>query len=616
MRIAKRNTAATVAFLVLLACSSNVAHVHAEASINSREIVEYLASPELKGRLTGSAEGEKAAQYLADKLKSLGVSPLPGQEGYLLPFEFTAGLKDDGTTIQYSAGGNSHTFSDRTDVQVLSFSETTTVTAPVVFAGYGIYTNEESGFAYDSFAGLDLKDKIVLVFRYYPENIDQSKRIILSQRAAELRTKAQIARERGAKGLIVTSGPAYAPGADIVPLTFDATVAGSSIAAASISSNVARQLFEAAGKGWQEVEVLQRRLDGGDPAAKGFDLPGVTVTLDARIAREKKLAHNVVGYLPANGESPVFTEWIGVGAHFDHLGDGSNVSNSLARDGERGLPHVGADDNASGVAATLAAAEALSRTKRNRPVFLAFWSGEEIGLLGSASFVRGGVIPTEQLATFVNLDMVGRSVDNKFSVLGVGSSPAWAGLVEAANRGVDFTVATSQDPYTPSDSMNFYLAGVPAVHLFTGTHEDYHRPSDTADKLNYPDLDRVGRFTANLVQELANAETKIPYAKVERTFVPRMGGSRSGSRVYTGTIPDYAAESNGLLLSGVVEGSPAANAELKGGDIITEFGGRRIANIHEYMTVLEGVKAGEEVKVVYTRAGETRETVIVPGTRK
>lgn len=609
--------------LRLAAVATALAFTHpalaAEKESSVRATVEYLASPKLAGRLTGTPGERKGAKYLVKKLKAAGVKPLPGRKDYLEPFEYTSGVNDAGTSLvlKDSKGETTfaHTNSDSTPVQALSFSDSATVTGPVVFAGYGISTNQESGYAYDSFEGLDLKDKIVVVFRYYPENLSQDKRLVLAARASELRTKAQNARDRGAKALLVTSGPAYAPGADIVPLTFDSAVAGSSIVAASISTETATKLFAAAGKTKEELEVLQRRLDGGDPAAKGFDLTGVTVTLDTKLTREKSTGHNVLGYLPANGPAPV-DEWVGIGGHYDHLGDGHNVATSLAKDTEKGKPHVGADDNASGVAASLAAIEQLRGAKLNRPVFVAFWSGEEIGLLGSNAFVKEKVVPTDRISAYINLDMVGRSKDNKLAVQGVGSSPDWEKLVASANAGIDLKLTSTKDPYTPSDSTAFYLAGIPAVHLFTGSHEDYHRPSDTPDKINYPGLATIAKFTAALAEATANAPARVTYAKVERSSGGRMGGTRSGVRVFTGTIPDYTAEAKGLLLSGTIEGSPASVAGLKEGDLIIEFAGRKIANIYDYMGVLEGVKVGESVKVVYTRDGKNYDTTLIPGTRK
>ena len=605
------------AVVAALATSRPVAAAEEQSSV--RATVGYLASPKLGGRLTGTRDERKSTDYLVKKLKAAGVKPLPGRKDYLEPFEFTSGVNDAGTRLVLKDAKGEDTFThskgEKTSIQALSFSDTSSVTGPVVFAGYGISTNQESGYAYDSFEGLELKDKIVVVFRYYPENLDQSKRLVLAARASELRTKAQNARDHGAKALLVTAGPAYPAGSEIVPLTFDSAVAGSGIVAASISTETATRLFAAAGHSKEEIETLQHRLDGGDPGAKGFDLAGVTVTLDTKLTRKRSTGHNVLGYLPATGASSS-DEWVGIGAHFDHLGDGKNVATSLAKSSEAGLPHVGADDNASGVAASLAAVEELRGAKLDRNVFVGFWSGEEIGLLGSTAFVKEHVVPTERIAAYINLDMVGRSKDGKLAVQGVGSSPDWAKLVEMANSKVGLTISTTNDPYTPSDSTAFYLANVPSVHLFTGSHADYHRPTDTPDKINYPDLARIARFAAGLTEAAANAPERVKYAKVERTSAGRMGGTRSGVRVYTGTIPDYTAEAKGLLLSGTVEGSPASKAGLKEGDLITEFGGRQVTNIYDYMGVLEGVKAGEPVKVVYTRGGKTNNTTLIPGTRK
>ena len=250
----------------------------------------------------------------------------------------------------------------------------------------------------------------------------------------------------------------------------------------------------------------------------------------------------------------------------------------------------------------------------DRNVALAFWSGEELGLLGSADFVETAVIPTEQIAAYVNLDMVGRVRDNRLTVQAVGSSPDWTGLVEAANVPVGFDLGVQTDPYLPTDTLSFNNAGIPTVNLFSGSHEDYHRPTDTADRINFDGLERVARFAALLTRRAANQAEPLEFVKVERTL--QQGGSRDTVRAYTGTIPDYASEVEGLLLGGVMEGGPAAEAGLEGGDVIVEFAGQKIANIYDYTYALDAVKIDEPIEVVYMRDGERHTTTLTPRARR
>ena len=301
-----------------------------------------------------------------------------------------------------------------------------------------------------------------------------------------------------------------------------------------------------------------------------------------------------------------------LGAHYDHLGRGSH-GNSLAAKEDAGRIHYGADDNASGTAAVLAAGRALAATQRARHVLLAFWSAEEIGLIGSNAFVTTPPVPSDQLAAYFNFDMVGRMQDNKLTVQAVGSSPGWRSLIERANVAAGFDLVLQDDPYQPTDVASFNAAGVPSLAFFTGTHVDYHKPSDTADKINYEDLDRVVDFAVALASASAQQPEALAFAKVDQV---QQGGGRAGVRIFTGTIPDYATDVKGLLLGGVIGGGPAEQAGLQKGDVVIQLGEQTIANIYDYTYALEALKVNQPVKVVYLRNGERRETTLTPAARK
>src|SRR5690606_6560140 len=365
-------------------------------------------------------------------------------------------------------------------------------------------------------------------------------------RYSGLRYKALMARERGAKGLLIVTGPRSPNAGTTVPLAYDTSSAGSGIAAASVGADVAASLF--AGHA-QPLDDVQAQLDTGNPHVTGFALEGVRVTLAPKVVRETATSHNVVGYLPATARIALPKPMVAIGAHYDHLGRGSRGS-SLARGDEADEAHLGADDNASGVAAVLEATRQLARGQRQRGVIVAFWSGEEMGLLGSSAFVASPPVPLADVAAYVNLDMVGRMRDNKLTVQAVGSSPAWRPLLEQVNVLAGFDLQLQDDPYLPTDSASFNQAGVPTLALFTGSHEDYHRPSDTADKINYEDLDRVAGFAAAVVRRLVSTPEPPAFTKVEPKAPA--GGSRDTVRVFTGTIPDYAGAAKAPLLGGVV----------------------------------------------------------------
>jgi len=304
--------------------------------------------------------------------------------------------------------------------------------------------------------------------------------------------------------------------------------------------------------------------------------------------------------------------WVAIGAHYDHLGRGDHGS-SLATAADAGRPHVGADDNASGTAAVLAIAEALSRQPRRRHLLIALWSAEEIGLVGSGAFVSAPPVPIRELAAYLNYDMVGRMQDNKLTIQATGTSPSWPALLERANVAAGFDVVLQPDPYQPTDVASFNLADVPSLSFTTGAHVDYHKPSDTADKINYADLDRIATMATAIVRRLSEEDAPPQFTRVEPSS---QTVSRTGLRVFTGTVPDYTSEAKGLLLGGVVAGGPAEQAGLQKGDVLVEIAGQSITNIYDYTFALDLLKIGQPVKVVYMRGGERREATMTPTARR
>jgi hypothetical protein len=261
----------------------------------------------------------------------------------------------------------------------------------------------------------------------------------------------------------------------------------------------------------------------------------------------------------------------------------------------------------------LAAAAELARQPLHRNVVFALWSAEEIGLVGSNAFVASPPVPIEQLAAYLNFDMVGRMQENRLVVQAVGTSPVWTRLLERVNVAAGFDLVVQPDPYQPTDVATFNTAGVPSLSFSTGSHADYHRPSDSHEKINYSDLDRIVGMAAAIVRGLAESPEPPQFTKVDQ---PASRGSIAGVRVTTGTIPDYATEVKGLLLGGVIGGGPAEQAGLMKGDVIVELAGQTVANIYDYTYALELLKVGQPVKVVYMRGNERRETQLTPAARR
>ncbi len=577
--------------------------------------VDILTSEDFDGRLTGTAGERKATAYVAAAFESLGLAPAGDDGGYFQPFDFTAAVKL-GTANRLSIEGVESAAVLEEDWRPLGLSASGKAeAAEVVFAGYGIVAPAEAGqAAYDSYGDLDVKDKWVLALRYLPEGVDQDRRQQL-YRYAELSYKAAVARRKGARGLIVASGPRAKVKDQLVPLSFDAAAAGRELAAISVTDDLAAALLAGADKTLDEV---QKALDAGE-TVEGFALPGVSIAAEIDLKPETRQGRNVLARLSAEGEASGQPAIV-IGAHVDHLGRGVE-GKSLARPEEAGQVHTGADDNASGVAALLEIAQYLADLKARgklaltRDVVFAAWSGEELGLLGSSHYVRSLKGKDKDLggkvAAYLNMDMVGR-LDGSLILQGVGSSSVWPREIERRNAPVGLSISTSDSAFLATDATAFYLAGVPVLNAFTGPHGEYSTPRDTAETLNYQGLQKVARFMALVGRGLATAEAAPDYIRQE-------GGSprRRTSRVYLGTIPDYTqGDGKGTRISGVAKGGPAEAGGLEDGDIVVEMAGQAIANIYDYASALDALKVDEPVTFVVMRGGERVELSITPGARE
>ena len=574
--------------------------------------VSWLADEKRDGRGVGSEGARMAADWLAEYFKKAGVQPLPGVDGYFHPFEFNSGERVDAAKTALKINEGVPAVLDR-DFRPLPFSSNEEARGAVVFAGYGLNVPEGTGQRrYNSYEGLDVKDKVVLILRYVPESVDAPRRAHLN-RYAGLRYKVMMARERGAKGVLVVTGPNSPNAGELLPLSGDGSNADSGLPALSVSGAFADALLKPAGKTLKE---LQSSLDDENPHAQGgFAVPGSSANFSAGVIHDKKMDRNVIGYIKVKGA----TEWVIVGAHYDHLGRGKGSGSSLARAGEEGKIHPGADDNASGTAMVMEIAAALAKEHAEHPekfrrnMAFALWSGEESGLLGSSAFVEKPPLDLKNVVAYINADMVGRLRENKLLVQAVGSSKSWPRIIEKRNVAAGFALTLQEDPYLPTDVTSFYPKRIPVLNFFTGSHEDYHRPTDTADKINAEGIARIATFAKGIVLDVAQSPERPEFSRVERKD---QGGGRDQMRAYLGSIPDYATEVKGVKLSGVRADSPAEKAGLTGGDVIVEFAGQKIANIYDYTYALDAVKIGQPVKVIVEREGKRVEITATPEARK
>jgi len=303
---------------------------------------------------------------------------------------------------------------------------------------------------------------------------------------------------------------------------------------------------------------------------------------------------NVIGYVDNQAKKTVI-----IGAHFDHLGMGG--AGSLYAEGK--AIHNGADDNASGVGVMLQLAKRLkdSITGSNY-LFIAF-SGEEMGLLGSNYFLKNPTIDLEEVNYMINMDMVGRlRKDKTLAISGTGTAPIWNQVLNATNSG--FKLVLSESGVGPSDHTSFYLQNIPALHFFTGQHEDYHKPSDDSEKLNYEGMKMIENYILEIISELDDAE-KLTFrtTKNESEDIPRF-------KVALGVMPDYLFDGKGMRIDGVTEDRPAAIAGLQKGDIVIQLGDSTVVDMMSYMRALSIFEEGNSTKVVVDRKGEKVEAKI------
>jgi aminopeptidase YwaD len=585
------------AFGILLFLGVSTLQAQSSPQVTAGELlkhVRYLASDQLEGRRAGSRGAELAAQYIANEFKSYGLTPVGDNGTYFQNFEFASGVKPGAVnTFAYSTAAGLRSGELGKDFQPLGFSGSGTVQAGLVFAGYGI---SASGQTYDDYASLDVKGKAVMVLRNSPPS-DSVKDFA---QFASLRYKASKAKELGAEALIVVTGPEDSDTDDLLKLNygFDPSSGNAGIVIVNITRNLADEILR---REEATVKDLQETLNR-TKTPKSFAVRGVTIATTVQLTEIRKSTKNVVGFLEGR-DATLKNQIIVIGAHYDHLGYGGEGSGSLKPDTV--AIHHGADDNASGVAGLLelAQAYAANRSELKRSLLFISFSGEELGLLGSAYYVKNPLFPLERTVCMINMDMIGRLRNKDLIVYGIGTSPGFEALVKKYDADSSFVLKLNKDGYGPSDQSSFYGKKIPVLFFFTDIHPDYHRPSDTYDKINYDGEQRVVQFVEAIASDLDETPEQPQYVAVE---APRPMQAGRSTRVYMGTIPDFGEQVEGMKLAGVREGGPAAKAGLQAGDIIVKFGRVEVKNLYDFTYALAECKPGDEVDVVVKRGGETK----------
>ena len=570
--------------------------------------IMYLASDELGGRASGTPGNEMAARYIARYLHEWGLAPLGDSGTYFQHFQFVSSVRSGpGNALRFEgksvAGGTLQAAADA-DFRPLGFSSNGTVSGPLVFAGYGISATDSS---YDDFKNLDVKGKIIVVLRYSPDGSDPHGAL---SRFSSFQVKTRTARDRGAVGFIVVTGPVDEQEDALIRLRFDQSFGNSGIPALSVRRALLEPLI--AQSGWTLRATQDSIKARRSPVA--FPVAGVTATITSDVEKVTTTTANVIGFLP--GSDPALKDQVVVlGAHLDHLGMGGEGSGSLQPDTV--AIHHGADDNASGTAGLLELAQAFAweRPSLKRGLVFAFFSGEELGTLGSSYYVNNPPVPLARTVSMVNMDMIGRLEGKTLTVYGTGTSPGWNALLAKDNADSAFTLKFVPDGFGPSDHAQFYGKDIPVLFFFTGNHNDYHKPSDTWDKINYAGEEQVVRYVYRLAGEIDREAARPPFTRTASS-APSEGGDTRGFRTTLSIIPDYNGGVEGMKISVVRPGGPADKAGLKAGDIIVSMAGKKIVNIYDYMELLGKLKGGDRVDLVVMRDGKALNCTAEMATRK
>lgn len=535
----------------LLSPAAAQLHPDTVAIAHMRADVRFLSSDALEGREAGTPGEKLAADHVAARFTAIGLKPQGDDRAYLQAFTFNA-EPELGDANRMNVGRSMLKASEQ--FFPLAFSSSGAARGKLLDVGFGIQAPE---LGHDDYANADMKDRIAVIAIGSPDGIHPHSK--------------------------------YAAYHDLAARAAKATSLG---AVAVIFHNDDPNVEEPDGRLSAKVQP------GGIPVVfvKGGELKQLLIdnnpcVINTDIRRPQRTAYNVVGFHDNGAANTVV-----IGAHFDHLGWGDE--GSMHR-GERAI-HNGADDNASGVAAMLQLATDLSKddkARTNNYLFIAF-SGEEKGLYGSNYWTKHPSMPIAQLNYMINLDMVGRFDPAKgVAINGMGTSPAWAAVDSLPVAGLQPKLSNSG--VGPSDHTSFYLQGVPAVHFFTGTHADYHKPSDDEPLINYDGMLRIVRYIEAMVRELDN-DGKLAFTKTEEANAE----STPRFKVTLGVVPDYLYDGKGMRIDGVTEGKPAAAAGLKAGDIVTRVGSVEVTDMMSYMKGLSAFNKGDKAQVTWLREGK------------
>jgi hypothetical protein len=566
--------------------------------------VRYLASDELEGRGPGTQGLQKAAEYIREEFQRVGLKSGTPDGSYFQPFEVSLGespVPDQTHLVFHGPEGQTLALELGSQFQPFFTGGNAEVTAPVVFAGYGISAPD---LQYDDYRDVNVEGKIVVLIRREPQQDNAESRFdgrnVTSH--SYVVTKLKQALDRRAAAVLLVNDPytvrkensdAFFPNN---PGVQRANIPFAQVKIASVDSILAASPLVAGEQKMTSVEQVEKYIDEKMvPVTQ--ELTGWTASVKFTFQRTTVPVVNVVGVL--EGEGPLAQETIVIGAHYDHLGYGGFGSR---RPNSREI-HNGADDNASGTAALLELARRFAGRQQppaRRLVFIAF-SAEERGLIGSNYYVNNPLYPLENTIAMVNFDMIGTLRDSGLGVHGIGSGKEFEEIVDEVAKDSTLEIQKQRGVMAASDHFAFYQKKIPVVFFFTGLTDTYHTPDDDVERLNLEGMVGIIDFAENFLTRLQAHPKRIEYVQAP---AGQRGMRGRGAMAYLGVIPDYAAKQEGVRVSGVREGSPASKAGLTEGDVIIRLGEKPITDVEALSEALREFRPGQVVSVIVRRGDQ------------
>jgi len=574
---------------------------------NISDAVKYLSSDELKGRFPGTEGIESAATYIENHFKNLGLKNWNGS--FRQEFFVTTGLEQGSENSMYfetiiqrpgipkeKLPKAKQNWVINHDFVPLGFSDNGTASGEVAFVGFGISAPEIN---YDDYAGIDVKGKVVILISETPENEKKDSPFLPY---SSLRYKATTARNKGAIGLIM------------VKIQGDSMNVFERLEYANIGKNsgiIAVQAWRQSVSKFFPKDKALIFLENSIVSSKkpnSFILPFTLVNFTVELKELKSPTYNLNAYIEGSDPS-LKDEFIVIGAHYDHLGYGGPTSMKIG--GGKPQIHNGADDNASGISGIIEIANMMKNNPPKRSIIFSAYSGEELGLLGSAHFVNNSPVDLKKIVTMINLDMIGRMKKNELTVFGTSSSNYFTGIIDSLDLIDTVAVTKASDAYGPSDHASFVTKEIPVLMFFTGLHEDYHKPSDDFEKINLDGMVWAVNYIYSVANTIANSNIKPDFKKTDMTQAPARNSEREHGygEVWFGIIPNFEENPLGCKISGATPGSPADKAGLQNDDIIVKMDDVTIKNLYDFMYKVRAHKAGDVLHVTVLRGKDYKDKV-------